>query len=532
VKKTSMKAQVMLLAVAGVTIAVGCTASASASSFVLAYTDDGDPASYSKLQAFHTYLSAVALGNAYAMRANGSIDTSGVTATTTNVMAYAKSHKLGLYGTVSDYNNTIQNWDPGITQTVEKTASSRSHAVTSLVDLALTNGLTGIDLDVEAVGMETGGPLAADTTNHTAFVTALATALHANGLKLIESVPATDGTSNYAYDDGYSYPALGAVVDYMQVMTYDEVGPGWSSSPSGTWPGPCSGLDWMNAIMTYAVSVMPPGKILLGLPDYGYDFSTGNTQTWAADTTYGTSGFAAFVAAKKATAAFDATSFTPDATWGKVTQQSGAFSTATAQPSFWYDNPGSITAKADLVPKYKLGGTGVWAMGYEDANFWNAHNAGLAGDIAPLGTGHIWAGMSSATANTGEVANAAINDGITTASVTLNPNGEGGAARWEAAGVTWSAARTIFSVSFINGTIDSTGNGYFQSGLSMQYTTNGTTWIQSNWTSNPTYPDSEAAALKSYTFTGTAIGGVKGVRVAGQTGASSWSGSAVEVEAR
>jgi spore germination protein YaaH len=524
----------LLRLILGTAIAAAAIGTASASPFVLAYTDDGDPHSYTNLQRFHASLTAVAPGNAYAMQANGNIDSSGVTVNTTHVIAYAKSQKMPIYGTVSDFNNTIQNWDPAITQTVEKTPTSRSHAVTSLVDLAASNGFSGIDLDFEMVGQEAGGPLAADRANHTAFVTALASALHAKGLKLIQSVPASDGTANYAYYDGYDYAALGAVTDYLQVMTYDEVGPGWSSSPAGTWPGPCSGLDWMNDIMAYMVSVTPPAKILLGLPAYGYDFSTGQFQTWAADTAYGTLGFGAYIASKQATTGFDAASYTPYATWGKVTQQSGAYSSANAQPILWYDNPASITAKAALVPKYKLGGTGVWAMGYEDTYFWNAHNTGIAGgvpgNIAPLGTGQVWARMTSATANTGETSNGAINDGNPAVSVTLNPNGEGGAAKWEAAGVTWSSAHTITSVTFINGAIDSVGNGYFQSGLSMQYTTNGTTWVQSNWTPAPAYPDSAAAARKAYTFKGTTIGAVRGVRVAGQTGASSWSGSATEVE--
>ena len=159
-------------------------------------------------------------------------------------------------------------------------------------------------------------------------------------------------------------------------MTYDEVGPGWSSSASGTWPGPCSGLDWMNRIISYAVSQAPASKILLGLPTYGYDFSTGGQQTWAADANYGTPGFSAYIASKGASVAFDSASFTPYANWGKVKQQSGDFS-GHAQPSLWYDNPKSITAKTSLVEKYKLAGTGIWAMGYEDATFWDAHNAGL-----------------------------------------------------------------------------------------------------------------------------------------------------------
>ena len=345
--------------------------------FVLAYTDGQDPQSYTHLRSFHARLSAVALGSAYAILANGTLDLSGVTSTTTNVIAYAKAQGLPVYPSVSDYSNAIGGFDPDIMGTIDSSPTTRNNAIANLVNFAVSNGFAGINLDVEAVGMEANGPTAADTKNFTAFVTALATALHAQGLKLIESIPPTDGTSNYSYVDGYDYAALGKVVDYMQVMTYDEVGPGWSSSPSGTWPGPCSGLDWMNGILAYAAKKVPAGKILLGLPTYGYDFSTGGQQTWAADTTYGTQGFSAYIASKKAKSFVDTTSATPYATWGTVKQQSGAFSNKTAQPALWFDNPTSITIKTQLIGKYSLGGAGVWAMGYEDVNFWNAVAAGL-----------------------------------------------------------------------------------------------------------------------------------------------------------
>jgi len=353
------------------------TATIPPQKFILAYTDGQDPQSYANLQSFHASLSAVALGSAYGILADGTLDLSGVTSTTHNIIAYAKTQGLPVYASVSDYSDAAGGFDPDIMETIDSSATTRNNAVANLVDLAVANGFAGINLDVEAVGMEANGPTAADTTNFTAFVTALATALHAHGLKLIESIPASDGTSNYSYTGGYNYAALGAVVDYMQVMTYDEVGPGWSSSSSGTWPGPCSGLDWMNGIITYAVSQAPAARILLGLPTYGYDFSTGTQQTWAADKTYGTPGFSAYIASKNAKSFVDATSATPYATWGTVKQQSGAFSKKTAQPALWFDNPTSITTKTQLIGKYSLGGAGVWAMGYEDVNFWNALAAGL-----------------------------------------------------------------------------------------------------------------------------------------------------------
>ena len=101
--------------------------------------------------------------------------------------------------------------------------------------------------------------------------------------------------------------------------------------------------------------------------------------------------------------------------------------------------------------------------------------------------------------------------------------------KWEAAGVIWSGTHTITSVTFTNGALDASGNGYFQAGTSLQYTTNGTTWLASHWTSSPAYPYSAAAANKAYVFTGTTLGAIRGVRVVGRTGTSSNSGSVAEV---
>jgi len=521
-------------------VCCGGSAFSATTPFVLAYTDGQDPQAFTNFKSFHSNLSAVALGSAYGILATGALDLTGITATNNSIISSAKSYSLPIYPTVSDYSNAIQAFDPNISQTISKTAASRATAVTNLVNLAVSNGFAGINLDMEAVGQETNGPTAADTSNFTAFVTALAAGLHAKGLKLIESIPASDGTSAYAWLGGYNYAALGAQVDYLQVMTYDEVGPGWYGSPATSWPGPCSGLNWMNNVMTYVVSQVPSTKILLGLPTYGYDFSTGAQQTWAADSNYATLGFTAYIKKQNATTYLDSASDTPYANWGAVTQQTAGWATTNAQPSMWYDTPATITAKAGLVSKYKLAGTGVWAMGYEDVNFWNAHNAGLGSggggggtnsNIAPSGKGEIWSGMSSATANTGEVANILVNNGSNTTSITLSPNGENGAVKYEAAGVIWSSTHSVSSVIYENGPIDSNGNGYFQSGFSMEYTTNGTTWVQSGWTTAPVYPYSTAAGSQSYTFTGTALTGVLGVRVVGAAGASSWSGSVTQVEA-
>ena len=153
------------------------------------------------------------------------------------------------------------------------------------------------------------------------------------------------------------------------------------------------------------------------------------------------------------------------------------------------------------------------------------------GNVAPSGTGYIWTKNTSAAANTNRVAGSGVNDGNLTASTVLNATGENGAARWEGAGVVWTAAHGLTSVKFINGQNDGNGNGYFQAGFKLQTSTDGVSWSDSSWTSSPGYPSSASSYGQSYTFTGTALSGLKGVRVVGQTGANSWSGSVSEVQA-
>jgi len=506
------------------------SADASAAAFVLAYTDGQIAQSYTNLQAFYGNLSAVGLGSSYAMLANGSIDSSGLTTTTNSIITFSKSKNLPLYPTVSDYSNSFGGFDPSVSNGFLASAASRATAVSNLVNLAVNNGFAGINIDLEAVQP-------AMKTQMSSFISALATGLHNQGKKLIISIPPMSGDGQPAYLAGYDYAAIGAAVDYFQLMTYDEVGPGWSSSYSATWPGPEVGLDWMQSKLGYAVSRVPAAKVLQGLPTYGYDYSTGVAAYWKGAN--GVSGYNDVIAAHGASKKRDTASATPYATWGTVVQQADgtAWSTANKQPVLWYDDAQSITAKAALVNTYGLGGTSVWAMGYEDGTFWSAVSAGLGNgggtadsNIAPTGTGYVWTANATSTANANKAAAGAVNDGNTSTSLTLNSAGEGASPKWQAAGVTFTATKVISSAKFINGAIDTYGNGYFESGLSLQYTTNGTTWIDSGWAVSPAYPNSASAGGVTYTFSGAGISGVTGVRMAGRTGASSWSGSIKELQ--
>ena len=221
----------------------------------------------------------------------------------------------------------------------------------SIATLAESTGLTGVNIDFEGI-------YPSDRDAYSAFVQALAGRLHAVHAKLLLSVPAkTLDDPNDDWSWPYDYHAIGQYADVIQVMTYDEHVPGYGA-------GPVSGSDWMRAALVYAESQIPAAKILLGLPAYGYDWNLttggGSAVTWK--------NIPALLASTHAVEQWDSASDSPYIDY--VAQDS-------SQHQVWYENTRSIKLKSHLAVSLGIGGVSMWALGYEDATFWNAVEAGL-----------------------------------------------------------------------------------------------------------------------------------------------------------
>ncbi len=261
-------------------------------------------------------------------------------------LAFLAAKKIPAYGCIS---NMADDWSPSIAHDV--TSANRAAAIANLVALAQTKGLAGINIDFENVAPQ-------DRANLSGFAADLGAALHANGLKLIISVPAFSASDeNDDYNKAFDLQALGQAVDFIQIMTYDETIPIWS-------PGPVAGSGWMEDALDYAVSKTAPAKILNGIPAYGNDWpekGDGSQLFWRQT--------AALIKQYGATPRYDAKTdslvFNYTATDGSGTH------------TVWSENAASIKLKTGLVNAYGLGGTSMYALGMEDSSFWKAFNAGL-----------------------------------------------------------------------------------------------------------------------------------------------------------
>lgn len=312
----------------------------------------GTQGSYNAVQAFSAYVNVVS-SDVFAVQMDGSLAGSD----NFDVLAYDRAHGIDTYTCVSNYNSdpAVDGFDPALAHAAIVT--HKDVVIANLVRLGMEGGYTGVNVDFESLAYSPD--IETDRAAFTAFIHDLAAALHARGLKLVISVP---GRAQESPDDTWGYPfdlaALGREADYIQLMTYDQHGP-WGE------PGPVSGVGWVEDCVAYSVGVMPAGKLLIGLPAYGYDWDLTASNPQAGRYTafsFSWVDVPGLLAHPSAKAYWDAASSSPFLTYTHNGHNHVA----------WYETPQSIQAKAALVGRYHLAGLSVWSLGQEDLSFWQA----------------------------------------------------------------------------------------------------------------------------------------------------------------
>jgi cellulose synthase/poly-beta-1,6-N-acetylglucosamine synthase-like glycosyltransferase/spore germination protein YaaH/peptidoglycan/xylan/chitin deacetylase (PgdA/CDA1 family) len=128
--------------------------------------------------------------------------------------------------------------------------ATRTALIAALVKYEVAQHYAGIALDFEQVPD-------ASQNDFKKFVQELATALHAQSLKLMVALPAAD----WAYD----YKGIAQASDAVILMNYDQH---WLSSP----PGPIAAQDWYLTNLTKILDLVPRDKLVMGIANYAYDW--------------------------------------------------------------------------------------------------------------------------------------------------------------------------------------------------------------------------------------------------------------------
>jgi spore germination protein len=216
--------------------------------------------------------------------------------------------------------------------------------VAAIVGLVDSGHFAGIDIDYEELQ-------ASDRQDFTAFVTRLAGALHAQRKILSVALFAKASDAGYAPRNvAQDYAAIGKVADQVRLMGYDYH---WPTSP----PGPIAPVGWLSSVLRYAKTQIPAAKIILGVPEYGYDWSRGHGTgiTWQQ---------AVQLSRRPGVQLHYST--TSQAPWFSYTDAAGH------QHTVWFENAESSRAKFRLAQAAGIGGVYLWLYGSADPGAWPA----------------------------------------------------------------------------------------------------------------------------------------------------------------
>ena len=214
---------------------------------------------------------------------------------------------------------------------------ARGALIENLAQTIAAQGFAGVDIDFEYIPSE-------DAAAYADFVRAVRARLEPSGLTVMVALaPKTSADQPGLLYESHNYAALGAAADDVLLMTYE-----WGyalSEPMAVAP-----INKVEQVVRFAVSQIPPEKIFMGIPNYGYDWvlpyikgqsrarSLGNVQAVEQAIQVG------------APIRFDAEAQSPHYNYWRER----------AEHEVWFEDARSIRAKLALAGEYRLRGVSIW----------------------------------------------------------------------------------------------------------------------------------------------------------------------------
>jgi len=197
----------------------------------------------------------------------------------------------------------------------------------------------GLDIDFEYV-------FPADRQLYNNFLRKAVLKLKSLGYTITTSLaPKTSANQKGLLYEAHDFPVHGLLTTHVVLMTYEW---GYTMGP----PMAVAPLNLVRKVLEYAVTAIPRKKILMGIPNYGYDWKL------------------PYVKGTKATAISNVSAVDIASKWGARIQydpvaQSPFFNyhdSSKKEHVVWFEDARSIKAKLKLVDELALGGVSYWTI--------------------------------------------------------------------------------------------------------------------------------------------------------------------------
>lgn len=200
-------------------------------------------------------------------------------------------------------------------------------------------GWYGVNVDFEYVYQF-------DRESYNQFLRRLTDRMHRLGYLVVTALAPklSEGQQGLLYE-AHDYAAHGQTVDYVVLMTYEwgyTYGPAMAVAP----------LDKVRQVLDYATRAIPAGKILMGVPNYGYEWTLPFAQGTAARSLPNIEA-AALAGRVGAGIQYDQAAQSP---FFRYYDADGR------QHEVWFEDARSLRAKYSLVNEYGLAGVSFWNL--------------------------------------------------------------------------------------------------------------------------------------------------------------------------
>lgn len=198
-------------------------------------------------------------------------------------------------------------------------------------------GYTGLDIDFEFIR-------ASDAQSYADFISKAQRALNQHGYTVYAALaPKTFADQAGLLYQGHLYDKIGAAADRVFLMTYEW---GYTYGP----PMAVAPINAVRRVLDYAVTEIPPEKIIMGIPNYAYDWALPYKSGETRATLISNEDAPSIAFENNAEIKFDETAQSPYFNYYK----NGVMH------EVWFEDPRSVTAKLALPLEYGFFGVGYW----------------------------------------------------------------------------------------------------------------------------------------------------------------------------
>lgn len=270
----------------------------------------------------------------YSMREDGSL----TDLQESSILEAAHATDVAPLLTLTNYRN--QKFDSDLVASVLRDLTAQETLITNIISIMKEKGYKGINIDFEYVYPE-------DRENYNAFLRRLVARFHPEGFLVATALaPKERADQPGLLYEAHDYKTQGEIVDFIIVMTYEW---GWA----GGSPWAIAPINKVRDVLDYAVTAIPPNKVMMGIPLYGRDWKV----PWVEGTTART------VSSKQAVQLA--------ARYGAAIQYHDTYQSPFfryvdedgQEHEVWFEDARSMQAKYDVIKEYGLRGGSYWVLG-------------------------------------------------------------------------------------------------------------------------------------------------------------------------